>query len=790
MSHPLWSRWMQPGERLLNRMSMRSKLLLVAACSIVPLALLAGFQAYEDLGRAATLQRERQGLALHHELLQLAQSLHKSRALAADPSAAAVRGELARAIESQTRQIEAGLDAATRHSDAWQSLQRSLAALSKSEGASGTTRPEASEAMARLLRDNAERSAVLMPAAQLDHARAALMVRVLPPLADSVAGTVEAAGASLAQAGDRDLDPLARSQMLARVSQLDHELLRARTEVERVQRTGTALPQAWTEAHAAVELLGTSLLETFARERPDLPPAAMHRHGFGALGRLHDLQLELLGQQAASADARITAHLRRIAVGAGAVGLMVLLSGYLLLSLYRSFSRTLKALLQGTHEIAAGNLSNRLELPGRDELANICGTVNGMGESLSALVAEIRTSAARVNMAGSQVAEGSQRLSQRTEEQAVRLRESVESISQLSQAVQDNAGSARELDQLTEQLARKASVGHAAMGETIQAVTQLQESSRRVFEVVKVIDDVAFQTSMLSLNAAVEAARAGDAGRGFALVASEVRSLAQRVGDSADEIRTLITQASDQLDLSGSKLGSANGALQDVVSGVHEASARLRQIAQASTEQSETLISVARNVGDLDEITRDNARLVDESTLASQALLERAGVLRDAVASMKLRQGSADEARELLERGWEHVQQVGLEQGLEDLHDRTLGFIDRDLYVFALDRDGNYIACGAKPEMVGTNVNALPGIRGTAFVADVWAAAEAGGGWVQYEIANPLTGEVTPKESYVRQLDDRLLLGCGIYRRAAVSAAKPRAAAWSTELETKAVASY
>jgi hypothetical protein len=272
------------------------------------------------------------------------------------------------------------------------------------------------------------------------------------------------------------------------------------------------------------------------------------------------------------------------------------------------------------------------------------------------------------------------------------------------------------------------------------------------------------------------------------VVATEVRQLAQRVGESADEIRALITQASDHLEFSGSKIGSADRALDTVAAGVQDVAARLRQIAQASTEQSDTLVSVSQRVGTLDEITRENARLVDESAAASNTLLERAQVLREAVATMRLRQGTADEARELLDRALAHVQALGTEQGLADLHDAAKGFIDRDLYVFALDRDGVYIACGAKPQLVGTSVNILPGIQGTPFVAEAWTAALAGGGWVQYEIANPLTGEVTPKESYVRQLDERLLLGCGIYRRVDPRRGdKPRAVAWSKAQEKKVV---
>jgi methyl-accepting chemotaxis protein len=246
----------------------------------------------------------------------------------------------------------------------------------------------------------------------------------------------------------------------------------------------------------------------------------------------------------------------------------------------------------------------------------------------------------------------------------------VVAINQLSTAAQSNAQAARELDGLTDQLSRQASEGTVAMGETLTAVQKLQDASRRVFEVVTVIDDVAFQTGMLSLNAAVEAARAGEAGKGFSIVASEVRSLAQRVGESADEIRTLITLASDQLDFSGIKLAVANQSLdrpgQRRAGRVVAAAPDLH----ASTEQSDTLVSVAQRVGDLDQITRENARMVDESTAPRHSLLERAQILREAVSSMRLRQGSADEAHDLLDRAWDHVALVGQEQGFKDLHDK------------------------------------------------------------------------------------------------------------------------
>jgi methyl-accepting chemotaxis protein len=451
--------------------------------------------------------------------------------------------------------------------------------------------------------------------------------------------------------------------------------------------------------------------------------------------RLQELHADATTQLAASIDTRIAQAWQRLVLSLAVVGAGLALTLYLFTALYATFMRSIGALQQSTQAVSSGDLSTQLKLPGQDELAGIGRTVNGMNERLSDLVGEIRNSAARVNMAGTQVAEGSQRLSQRTEEQASSLRESVVAINQLSTAAQSNAQAARELDGLTEQLSRQASEGTVAMGETLTAVQKLQDASRRVFEVVTVIDDVAFQTGMLSLNAAVEAARAGEAGKGFSVVAVRSAPLAQRV--------RRVGRRDPHADHAGQRpaglLGrqAAGGqpvARPGLVSGVQDVCRGCAQISNASTEQSDTLVSVAQRVGDLDQITRENAALVDESTASHElAAGARADPARgggvDAAAPGLGRRGARPAGPRL-----DHVAHGGPGAGLQGLARQGQGFIDRDLYIFALDRDGTYIAFGAKPEMIGTNVNQLPGLQGSPFVKDAWAVADAGGGWVQYEV--------------------------------------------------------
>ncbi|MCB1997303.1 MAG: cache domain-containing protein, partial [Rhodoferax sp.] len=231
------------------------------------------------------------------------------------------------------------------------------------------------------------------------------------------------------------------------------------------------------------------------------------------------------------------------------------------------------------------------------------------------------------------------------------------------------------------------------------------------------------------------------------------------------------------------KLGNVSNALDVIVGGVTTVSETLRGIAESSQQQSEGLQEITASVGSLDEITRENAALVEQSSTASHALVNRAGKLREAVVTMRLRQGSTDEAMALAQRAAEHIAQVGREQAMQDLHDPTGPFIDRDMYIFGFDRSGLYVIQGSKPAMVGQSYTSTPGLD-TAFIDRIWSAADAGGGWVEYEVTNPLTGAVTPKESYVLPIDDSLAIGCGVYRRVGASAGAPRAVAWSRSLET------
>jgi Single Cache domain 2 len=212
-----------------------------------------------------------------------------------------------------------------------------------------------------------------------------------------------------------------------------------------------------------------------------------------------------------------------------------------------------------------------------------------------------------------------------------------------------------------------------------------------------------------------------------------------------------------------------------VLDGVREVADRLRSIAQASLQQNTSVTQVTDAVGGLDQITQGNASAVAIATSTAEGLLHRSRSLAAAVQHMKLRQGTADEARALVEKAAALAQSKGWVAAQSELHAAGNPFSDRDLYVFAFDREGIYRAFSSNPAKIGQPLSSVPGLDAAKLVIDAWNAVdEQGNGWVDYDIVNPTTGAVTPKTSFVVGISDGLLLGCGIYRNVAASAPSPQ----------------
>lgn len=456
-------------------------------------------------------------------------------------------------------------------------------------------------------------------------------------------------------------------------------------------------------------------------------------------------------------------------LAAGTV-LVLLLLIYLMASFYQATQSGLR-LLNGVMDRATeGDLTADSVIPGSDEIADIGRKFQTMLTSLSELVADVRSAAAVLEHVGRELVEDSQSLSDRTQSQAASLEQTTANVRHVADIVSTNAESAVQVSQVTGQLHRETEHASSLMQDTMGGMSTLQSTSKRMNEIIGTIDSIAFQTNILALNAAVEAARAGEQGRGFAVVASEVRNLAQRSQAAASEVRALIAESTGRVQTSVQEIHSVNQAMDTLVQGIRDISNRIGGIAQASSQQSTALSEVVQAVGDLDSVTNLNSSMVERTSHRALRLMERTDELDSAVRHIRLRQGTADQAYQLVQKAVQHIAQVGYSRACEDFHDKTLGFVDRDLYIFVFDREGIYHVMGMDRHRARSRLHDAPGLDADQLLHDAWQCADQGGGWVEYNIINLQTGTIRAKSSFVMPLNDQLLIGCGAYRSALKSA--------------------
>ncbi|XQA76419.1 methyl-accepting chemotaxis protein [Xanthomonas sacchari] len=301
----------------------------------------------------------------------------------------------------------------------------------------------------------------------------------------------------------------------------------------------------------------------------------------------------------------------------------------------------LQALSTLLKAIAAGDLTARMHGQFQGVFATMRDDANATAEQLAAIVARIQTAAVSINGAASEIAAGNDDLSRRTEQQAASLEETAASMEELTSTVKQNAEHARQANQLAAGAATVASQGGAVVGQVVETMSGIEASSKKIGDIISVIDGIAFQTNILALNAAVEAARAGEQGRGFAVVASEVRTLAQRSANAAKEIKGLIDDSVGRVAQGSALVDQAGKTMQEIVTSVQRVTDIMGEIAAASQEQSAGIEQVNQTVTQMDETTQQNAALVEEATAAARSMEEQAGQLSQAVAVFKIEASSA-----------------------------------------------------------------------------------------------------------------------------------------------------
>ena len=306
------------------------------------------------------------------------------------------------------------------------------------------------------------------------------------------------------------------------------------------------------------------------------------------------------------------------------------------LSLIRSITRGIGIAVKVAQTVAAGDLGSHIVVDRGDEIGTLLGALKLMNTSLVAIVGDVRNASESIATGSAQIAHGNADLSQRTEEQASNLQQTAASMEKLTATVKHNADTARRASELAESASTVAAQGGAVVGQVVATMDGITDSSKKITDIIGVIDGIAFQTNILALNAAVEAARAGEQGRGFAVVASEVRSLAQRSATAAKEIKVLIGESVGKVENGTRLVADAGRTMGDIVDQVKRVSQLITEISEASGEQSTGIGQIGDAVAQLDQVTQQNAALVEESAAAAESLRLQAESLARTVATFRL----------------------------------------------------------------------------------------------------------------------------------------------------------
>jgi methyl-accepting chemotaxis protein len=325
--------------------------------------------------------------------------------------------------------------------------------------------------------------------------------------------------------------------------------------------------------------------------------------------------------------------------------LTVVIGGIFAFFIARSIVRPLSRAVEVAETVAAGDLSADIRVERRDEAGQLMQALKNMNENLAKVVGEVRTGTETIATASGQIASGNQDLSSRTEQQASSLEETAASMEELTSTVKQNADNARQANQLAVSASEVAVRGGSVVGQVVNTMGSINASSKKIVDIIGVIDGIAFQTNILALNAAVEAARAGEQGRGFAVVASEVRSLAQRSAAAAKEIKTLIGDSVEKVAEGSKQVEEAGRTMDEIVGSVKRVTDIMGEITAASQEQTSGIEQINQAITQMDQVTQQNAALVEEASAAAQSLQEQAGSLVQAVSIFKLGSGQQAAAR-------------------------------------------------------------------------------------------------------------------------------------------------
>jgi methyl-accepting chemotaxis protein len=437
-------------------------------------------------------------------------------------------------------------------------------------------------------------------------------------------------------------DPAATEKMLQHVAENAKKTAQAVDELEKLvdHEAGKKALASISEAASRFTVSYRKLLVLVKRGQHDDAVAAFQTQVSPALdlytaaiADLVKIEENAMQEALVGSDARfVSARGMLVALAAVMVLLGVLISWWVA----RSITKPLARAVDVAQRVAAGDLTTSVDATGRDETAQLLRALADMNGALKGIVGEVRSGTHSIVAASEELAAGNSDLSQRTEQQAASLEETASSMEELTSTVRQNAGSAKQANMLAAEAAKVAEAGGEVVAEVVRTMSAINDSSKKIADIIGVIDSIAFQTNILALNAAVEAARAGEQGRGFAVVAAEVRSLAQRSAGAAKEIKQLISESVDKVANGTRLVDRAGTTMGEVVASVHRVTGIIGEISNASAEQTLGIEHINRAITQMDAATQQNAALVEEAAAAAESMREQAQSLGDKVSVFRI----------------------------------------------------------------------------------------------------------------------------------------------------------
>lgn len=761
---------MAPCTRLMGKLNFRLKLFLVSISVIIPLLLLTINLIAEYHSSYKVADDEAKGIAIGERLLHIVSQLQTHRAqvrdAATDQNASVtvknIETDITKTIEQVDTQLnDAGFSSLDPH---WKELRTQLSEWGKDKTAITdlVRHDKLIDQTDNFLHLTSEASGLVLDPEANSYFLIILTVQKIPDWVEYLA-QIHNLGKILLTDGELTAYEKSLLTLRTKIMQVyTDEVMHTNESLIRFGATSPAnLGPALSEAKKLTDFINSPRFDPTANASDLLTEYEAIANT--ATAAATKLQLESSMKLYTDLDSRRRIDKTKLIITSIVVFLTLCATSYLAFGFYFAFSKDMQVVNGSVTSVAAGNLTTVISMEGQDELANIGQTLENMNYRLSALVANVRSNASMVSNLGQNLSISINDLSFRTIQQSSSLEQTSYSVRELADTVKDNAENARQVSSMAKNVHEIAESSGETMKSAVSSMKDIQSSALKVQEIVNMIDRISFQTDILALNAAVEAAHAGEHGLGFAVVATEVRALAQRSADAARQIRRLIDDSVTKVENGVYQIDQANVTLNEIVEGIRNLATNINAISDASNEQSTSIALISEAILSMEGITQSNAQMAEDAKLVSQDLEQRAITLTSAVSSFKLRQGTADEAYELVKKAVS-LYSVSGEHSLQRITDNTEKlFADRDMYVFAIDHDGYYTAFAGRQDKVGVNIGDVPGVDGPKLIEDAFAVPEMGG-WIDYQIINPLTQQVDKKTSYMVKINDDLAIGCGVYK--------------------------